>query len=76
MINKNIIKDLIAEQMPEEGDFIEFDGWDCNDIYPGNEPICEGWDGVSNRCDCRNRRVGWEHYKTEDGELIVFACAY
>lgn len=29
-----------------------FDGQDCC----GD---CRGWDGVSNRCDCGNRRVCW-----------------
>jgi len=29
----------------------EFDGMNCDD--------CDGWDGVSRRCSCGNRRVYW-----------------
>lgn len=30
---------------------IEFEGMNCDD--------CPGWNGISNRCDCGNRRVYW-----------------
>jgi hypothetical protein len=41
--------------MDREEVWYEFDGDDsCED--------CRGWDGVERRCDCGNRRVGWECY--------------
>ena len=47
---------LIDEAMPAEGEFIEFNGMNCDDL-PGAE--CLGWDGRSHRCQCGNRRVYW-----------------
>ena len=35
---------------------IEFDGMNCNDF---SDNYCSGWDGVSRRCNCGNRRVDW-----------------
>jgi len=34
---------------------IEFDGMNCDDVSDG----CSGWDGISSRCSCGNRRVYW-----------------
>lgn len=36
--------------------------------FDGNENCdesCRGWDGLSNRCDCGNRRVYWECMKSD-----------
>lgn len=32
---------------------------------------CRGWDGVSRRCDCGNRRVYWDEH--EDGTRYAAA---
>ena len=53
-------EELVAEQMPGEGEFIEFDGFNCNDVGDPDAEPCPGWDGISHRCECGNRRVSWE----------------
>ena len=57
-------EELITEAMPGEGEFIEFDGMNCNDRMDPDDPPCTGWDGKSHRCECGNRRVSWT---VEDG---------
>lgn len=52
-------EELIASAMPGEGDFIEFDGMNCDDYADQDDPPCAGWDGKSKRCECGNRRVSW-----------------
>ena len=52
---------------PDE--LIEFDGWNCDDW--NEDGYCEGWDGISRRCCCGNRRVDWVW---ENG--ILYAEAY
>lgn len=54
----------------------EFDGMNCNDYLDEDEPQCLGWDGISRRCDCGNRRVYWASYKDDDGNFTVRAEAY
>ena len=51
----------------------EFEGMNCNDLDDGT--FCSGWDGVSNRCDCGNRRVGWSTVEV-NGKWMAYACAY
>lgn len=46
-------QEAIAESMPGDGVYVEFDG---DDFCEG----CEGWDGESRRCYCGNRRIYWE----------------
>ena len=41
------------------GGLTEFDGMNCND-YAEDDNHCGGWDGVSRRCQCGNRRVYWD----------------
>lgn len=44
----------VAERRAElerTGEFVSFSGQNCDD--------CIGWDGVSRRCSCGNRRVSW-----------------
>lgn len=48
---------------------IEFDGMNCNDF--AEEDYCDGWDGISRRCNCGNRRVDWI-WESE----ILYAEAY
>lgn len=55
------------QRLKETGELIEFNGQNCDD--------CAGWDGVSRRCDCGNRRVDW----VSDGTFLkpyVYAEAY
>ena len=50
---------------------VEFEGDEnCND-YEGN---CEWW-GESRRCECGNRRVGWNTH-CEDNKWICYAEAW
>jgi len=58
-----------AEKYAAENGPIEFDGdSECVD--------CAGWDGVSRRCDCGNRRVSWDIESNPDGTFYVVARAY
>jgi hypothetical protein len=54
--------------------FIDFDGKNCDDCNSDSDPKCHGWDGISRRCDCGNRRVDWE--KDEYSETGYRAVAY
>lgn len=57
------------EDIERVGGYISFSGQSsCDDLESG----CLGWDGVSYRCSCGNRRVYWEI--SDDGES-VYACA-
>lgn len=51
----------------------EFDGQNCNDLDDGT--FCSGWDGVSYRCDCGNRRVSLATYNL-NGRWYAYAAAY
>ena len=52
----------------------EFEGMNCNDI--GQDTFCTGWDGMSRRCDCGNRRVQWLGVEIGDGKWLAYAEAY
>jgi hypothetical protein len=54
-------EELVAKAMPADGELIEFDGQNCNDY--DEDANCGGWDGVSNRCQCGNRRVYWSQFR-------------
>ena len=54
---------------------INFDGMNCNDYKEDHEVDCDGWDGVSRRCECGNRRVYWETDMI-NGLFTVVATAY
>jgi Ser-tRNA(Ala) deacylase AlaX len=43
---------LEIKRLEEAGGFFSFNGQNC-------ENECAGWDGVSRRCECGNRRVFW-----------------
>lgn len=58
----NLMKEAI-EQM--SGEHIEFNGMNCYDL---DDNECKGWDGLSTRCDCGNRRVYW--CLSDDGTYV------
>lgn len=41
--------------------YIDFYGNNCYDC--DNDDECKGWDGVSHRCKCGNRRIEWKYCK-------------
>lgn len=53
----------------------DFDGMNCNDYRDGLDD-CGGWDGVSRRCDCGNRRVYWATGQYASGKFYAYAEAY
>jgi len=57
------------------GDVDEFEGMNCNDYLEDGQPECTGWDGVSYRCDCGNRRVYWATYGDTETGFTAFAVA-
>ena len=57
-------------------DSIPFDGWNCNDYLDDDEIPCSGWDGMSKRCNCDNRRVFWYVTKNKAGFFTAEAVAY
>lgn len=64
----------VTKKLEENDGYMSgFDGMNCND-YEDNQ--CSGWNGKSRRCDCGNRRVSWEAYRSEDGTIEVYAVAY
>jgi hypothetical protein len=40
---------------------MDFNGQNCDDLGDdwNNGVPCTGWDGLSRRCNCGNRRVSW-----------------
>ena len=65
--NEIAIDEAIAEQKANGG-LTSFGGDD-------NCEGCDGWDMESHRCECGNRRVGWEHYGDFES-MHVYAQAY
>lgn len=59
----------------EEGGVEEFDGKNCEDTGEDGT-YCSGWDGVSRRCDCGNRRVGWETGQYSNGKFYAYGQAW
>ena len=67
--NISFIKEVSKRQ--QEGGYFSFSGDDsCED--------CIGWDGVSRRCECGNRRVSWESHGDDNFFLdpYIFGEAY
>lgn len=64
--NEIAIDEAIAAQKTVGG-FIPFGGDD-------NCAACHGWDMKEHRCECGNRRVGWEHYGDFEN-MTVYAQA-
>lgn len=54
---------MLKENMPtttkEPIRFISFVGWNCHELDDPINHACRGWDQENRRCDCGNRRVGW-----------------
>jgi hypothetical protein len=48
---------------------IEYEGQNCEDL--GRE--CEGWDGMSHRCECCNQRVCWSTFGSVEDGFTAFA---
>jgi hypothetical protein len=66
----DIARDLEIKHIQEElkGGYMSFSGDDsCEN--------CKGWDGVSHRCDCGNRRVEWV-WEGDFKNPYVYAEAY
>jgi hypothetical protein len=60
--------DEIIKQTVSKGVIFSFDGDDtCED--------CTGWDGVSHRCNCGNRRVSWS-WSGDYTDLYIYGEAY
>ena len=60
------------EKARNSDEFYGFDGQNCHDLDDNN---CIGWDGLSRRYSCGNRRVYWETYQVF-GKYNVYASAY
>ena len=60
----------------DAGGVDEFNGMNCNDDLDDDSEECTGWDGVDRRCDCGNRRVGWEIGQYSNGKFYAYAEAY
>ena len=74
--NTHEIYEKLVKEKIESGDGpFEFNGWNCHDLDESwNDGIpCDGWDGVSRRCNCGNRRVDWI---LSDCATYVYAEAY
>lgn len=77
MTTYNTEEEAIAAKIKElDGDFTDFDGNNCADTGWEDGTACAGWDGVSRRCDCTNRRVYWETSRDSDGKFYAYAVAY
>lgn len=70
---------ILKAKVIAEVDFENYDfgGWNCNDYIDSEEDECSGWDGVSHRCNCGNRRVEWVADNTKDKDTFeVYGFAY
>lgn len=60
---------LIEEKIKSlNGALVDFDGKNCD------EP-CNGWDGISHRCECGNRRVYWSS-NGDFKDMYIYGEAY
>jgi hypothetical protein len=64
-----------SAELDEIWETVEFDGHNCADVWDEGES-CEGWDGVSKRCQCGNRRVDWVFSEYPKGVWSFYAEAY
>ena len=64
-----------SANMAETWETVEFDGQNCEDVLNEGE-TCDGWDGISRRCECGNRRVGWTFSEYTKGVWTYYAEAY
>jgi len=66
------VEEAITNSLPKGEDYIAFSSnADCEDC-------CDGWDGVSKRCECGSQRVEWDIKKDATGAFSVHpvACNY
>lgn len=63
-------QELINEKTSDDCNYHHFSGQNCDE--------CEGWDGVSRRCECGNRRVDWEFRISTDNleDAYIYGEAY
>ena len=54
--------DELIKKKLKENCYFDFNGQNCEE----NGYHCAGWDGVSKRCDCGNRKVYWMLTKEKD----------
>lgn len=53
--------ELVAKKLKELGyGYIDIKDYNCE------QADCVGWDGISKRCECGNRRVYWRHDISDD----------
>ena len=62
------------KELEASGDYIEFEGMNCNDYLDEGQYECAGWGGDS-RCACGNRRVYWATYQDEKQNYVAYAAA-
>ena len=72
---EHLLPILQKKELEENGGYISFVGHNCNDWKDEEEEECPGWDGVSHRCECGNRRVYWDWDGESLEEIRVYACA-
>jgi hypothetical protein len=65
----DLLKKLINIKLSSGKSRFPFDGFNCGSY----DRDCDGWDGVSDRCECGNRRVRWV---LSDDYNFVFGEAY
>lgn len=61
-IANSVACDEEIKRLSEGVDYHDFEGNNCSDCGSdwNDGKQCLGWDGVSRRCECGNRRVSWE----------------
>jgi hypothetical protein len=65
--------EAIKQALQTGGGLVPFEGQNCHEVGD----TCDGWDGISRRCECGNRRVSWEVYRDDHGDgVTVEAVAY
>lgn len=74
-VRKLQLVDIRCKTIKDNDELIEFEGKNCDE--------CNGWDGVSRRCQCGNRRVDWEYdynelflLDDEEGVYYIYGEAY
>lgn len=67
-------KEALDNAAKDHDFFVEdFSGKNCHDW---GDSDCAGWNTEDNRCECGNRRVGWEAAQDADGTWHAYAEAY
>lgn len=61
-----------SKMMDSKSITVYFDGMNCEEVGEN----CSGWDGVSRRCGCGNRRVTWSFMEHHANVWSFYAEAY